>query len=277
MLEDMLSKLLSRAPPGALRFSLNEIGAGCLALAALGAVALGAMHVRLPYSETVPASIETATIETAPTPVLVSPPQPALPPATAANGSIRVAGSRHELVRKLQAGLAAAGCYRGPVTGAWTSTSRKAMQAFVETVNASLPVERADRVLLALIEANPSMTCPEPCSPDARSPDACGERTRASELPPQAPAPASVSEASSVPDGHLVPAAAAAATAAAPLASEEATRAQAAPQSPAPSAVTGERTPKTRAKRRARPAKDPAGAFAKSLMKNVQKAFSGAF
>lgn len=71
----------------------------------------------------------------------------------------KTAPSATELTRALQVGLRKADCYSGPITGAWTRQSREAMGRFVDTVNARLPFEQPDRILLALIETNPTATC----------------------------------------------------------------------------------------------------------------------
>ncbi len=66
---------------------------------------------------------------------------------------------RRALIVQLQRSLASAGCYDGHASGAWTSPSRRAMQAFLAEVNATLPVDRPDPALLSLIESNPNAAC----------------------------------------------------------------------------------------------------------------------
>jgi hypothetical protein len=63
------------------------------------------------------------------------------------------------LVREIQRQLIRVGCYHGEVSGKWSPQSRLAMQAFTEQVNAKLPVDRPDQILLRLIEAHQGRAC----------------------------------------------------------------------------------------------------------------------
>ena len=63
------------------------------------------------------------------------------------------------LVREIQRQLIRVGCYHGEVSGKWNAQSRLAMQAFTEQVNARLPVERPDQILLRLIEGHQGRAC----------------------------------------------------------------------------------------------------------------------
>lgn len=67
--------------------------------------------------------------------------------------------SRLALIRALQTGLVRADCYDGDANGIWTRRSKEAMRTFVTALNAKLPVETPDQVLLALVEANPGRIC----------------------------------------------------------------------------------------------------------------------
>jgi hypothetical protein len=67
----------------------------------------------------------------------------------------------------VQAALRRAGCYSGPVNGVWTASTRAAMGEFTARVNARLPVDRPDPVLLALLETHNKMSC----GPPARKPE----------------------------------------------------------------------------------------------------------
>lgn len=71
--------------------------------------------------------------------------------------------SRDDLVRSLQRELKRVGCYAGDVDGDWGSGSRRAMIAFTERVNASLPVDQPDFVLLTLIRGQSSSVCGKDC------------------------------------------------------------------------------------------------------------------
>ena len=83
----------------------------------------------------------------------VAPPPKAGVPAT----------DRTQLARELQKELRRVGCYDGEIHGAWTTSSKRAMKAFTERVNASLPVEEPDQVLLSLLHGQPDKACGRPC------------------------------------------------------------------------------------------------------------------
>jgi hypothetical protein len=69
------------------------------------------------------------------------------------------------LVRELQRGLKRVGCYEGEVSGVWTQQSRGAMRAFTGRINAALPVDEPDGVLLALVQGHKDKACGMPCPP----------------------------------------------------------------------------------------------------------------
>lgn len=87
------------------------------------------------------------------------------------------------VVRAVQQQLKRAGCYSGRVNGVWSPSTRKAMAAFTSVVNARLPVNRADPVLLVLIESNPAALCTPACARDGG--EACGAPAAAPGLKPQ--------------------------------------------------------------------------------------------
>jgi hypothetical protein len=72
---------------------------------------------------------------------------------------------RASLVRELQRGLKRVGCYEGEVSGVWTQQSRGAMRAFTGRINAALPVDEPDGVLLALVQGHKDKACAMPCPP----------------------------------------------------------------------------------------------------------------
>jgi len=72
---------------------------------------------------------------------------------------------RASLVRELQRGLKRVGCYEGEVSGVWTQQSRSAMRAFTGRINAALPVDEPDGVLLALVQGHKDKACGMPCPP----------------------------------------------------------------------------------------------------------------
>lgn len=70
-----------------------------------------------------------------------------------------VPNDRASLTRALQAELRRVGCYEGDITGYWDARSRTAMKSFTERVNATLPVDQPDQVLLALVQAHQGKAC----------------------------------------------------------------------------------------------------------------------
>ena len=100
--------------------------------------------------------------ESAATPVVAMLPRRAEPPLPSTNPVPEV-HDRASLVRALQYGLKRAGCYHGQITGEWTRESRKAMRALTIHLNAQLPVEAPDDVLLALVEGQPDNICNAAC------------------------------------------------------------------------------------------------------------------
>jgi hypothetical protein len=70
---------------------------------------------------------------------------------------------RVSLARDLQRELRRVGCYDGEVNGVWTTSTRRAMKSFTDRVNATLPLEEPDHVLLALVRNYPDNTCEKPC------------------------------------------------------------------------------------------------------------------
>jgi len=76
------------------------------------------------------------------------------------------------ITSRVQRGLKRAGCYGGPVNGVWSRATSRAMAAFTSRVNASLPVDRPDPVLLALLETHRNETCGgEPAPNDMLRPE----------------------------------------------------------------------------------------------------------
>jgi hypothetical protein len=65
----------------------------------------------------------------------------------------------------LQRELARVGCYGGEINGAWTAATRQAMKAFMERVNATLPINQPDPVHLALVRTHEARVCGAPCPP----------------------------------------------------------------------------------------------------------------
>ena len=89
------------------------------------------------------------------------------PAAPAAPPRIRpIAGNHLSLAQDLQSELQRVGCYAGNIDGVWSPLSQKAMKAFTERVNARLPVDEPDYVLLALVRGRQGKVCMSACPPD---------------------------------------------------------------------------------------------------------------
>ncbi|HEY8193976.1 MAG TPA: hypothetical protein VIF13_02920 [Hyphomicrobium sp.] len=73
------------------------------------------------------------------------------------------ARTRYLLARDLQRGLKRAGCYGGEINGAWTMSTRRAMAAFIDRANATLPSDKPDYVLLSLVQSHDDISCSAGC------------------------------------------------------------------------------------------------------------------
>jgi hypothetical protein len=130
-----------------------------------------------------------------------------------ARGAPEVAGvpeNRDGLARLLERELTRIGCYGGAISGAWGKAPRQAMRAFLVHINARLPVDQPDEILLRLLRAEQQRVCTEPC-PEHDSPaqGAClpdGPATKVSAQPAPEPtatgdAPRAVPSAQREPEG----------------------------------------------------------------------------
>ena len=79
----------------------------------------------------------------------------------------------HGLTLELQKELRRVGCYDGSANGVWTRASRRAMKAFTDQVNATLPIDRPDAVLLIMVQNQTDPVCGVPC-PRGQGTDADG-------------------------------------------------------------------------------------------------------
>src|SRR5262245_32732670 len=76
------------------------------------------------------------------------------------------------LTRDIQLQLRRVGCYEGAVNGLWSPTVVRSMKAFTDHVNAVLPVEHPDIILLALVQNHRGTACGVSCPPgQARAED----------------------------------------------------------------------------------------------------------
>jgi hypothetical protein len=112
----------------------------------------------------------TATTRPLETVAAKAPPPPARAPAPEATPPRRLASSkpvdedaRRELTRDLQKELRRVGCYDGEISGYWGAASKRAMSAFTDRVNATLPVEEPDYILLTLVQGHAAQACGKSC------------------------------------------------------------------------------------------------------------------
>jgi len=109
----------------------------------------------------------------APKQVIALPPAPSLP--TVVQAVVYVADAaprapvgqlvsglpldRTGLTREIQLHLKRAGCYHGSVDGLWSPTVRQSMKTFVDRVNAALPTDEPDVILLAMLQNHKGAAC----------------------------------------------------------------------------------------------------------------------
>lgn len=117
-----------------------------------------------PTEKKSPRLVESATLDIWPSrPTTVVSPQPRwLVIQAPSTNPLPQAGAL--LTKELQRQLRRVGCYNGEIDGVWTQSTRRAMQTFTNRVNATLPVERPDHVLLAILQSQSDRICNKPCS-----------------------------------------------------------------------------------------------------------------
>jgi hypothetical protein len=113
-----------------------------------------------PKPQPVAAQTVVAAAPIAPAPVLVARPIEApQPTAKVTKGD----NTRTALARDIQRELTRVGCYKGAVDGAWSAETRSAMRAFIDRVNASLPIDEPDHILKTLVQGHPGSACGLSC------------------------------------------------------------------------------------------------------------------
>lgn len=119
----------------------------------------------LPVTEVVPQLSATAGVSTgaAPGASVVGPALAVVRPVEPGRAGAVQEMPRDELVRTLQRELRRVGCYAGEVDGDWGSGSRRAMTTFTDRVNATLPVDQPDHVLLSLLKTQSGTVCVRTC------------------------------------------------------------------------------------------------------------------
>lgn len=73
------------------------------------------------------------------------------------------ASERLKVASDIQTELQRVGCYAGEIDGVWGGASRRALATFLDRVNATLPTDQPDVILLTLIRAQPAGTCGVDC------------------------------------------------------------------------------------------------------------------
>lgn len=125
--------------------------------------------------------------------------------------------SEARLARQLQRELRRVGCLKSRADGVWGPSSQRAMQRFAERIQAKLPTDRPDGVLLMLVEKYDDRACGAPCAADEQ-PDARGRCQPREEIAAIQVKPAvTASLAESVSDAGAAPEASASVTTAALL------------------------------------------------------------
>lgn len=70
---------------------------------------------------------------------------------------------RAGLAREIQRHLKRVGCYSGDIHGVWTPAARRSMKTFTDRVNATLPIDDPDHVLLAMVQSHKGVACGRGC------------------------------------------------------------------------------------------------------------------
>lgn len=127
-----------------------------------------------PVLKSLPGAVALAPAPRAPAPLQAAPSEPhaaVRPPAAPAPRkpiltpfeTVTVAEDPAAITRALQVELTRVGCYAGPATGVWGPETRRAMKAFTNRVNASLPIHKPDVILLSLLNAQSGAVCGKAC------------------------------------------------------------------------------------------------------------------
>ncbi len=95
---------------------------------------------------------------------------------------------QNRIVIKLQEQLRRVGCFKGSFHGKWDAATRRAMARFNDKVNAHLPLDTPNPVLLTLVEKYDNRACGAPCAPGT-APNASGICTSAQQVAAAIPAP----------------------------------------------------------------------------------------
>ena len=149
---------------------LALIGAGVVAAYAVSPRATGLTeHVTLPRQAPIPSQQSPGAAASAgDPPVIISVPQRSPTQIAQVRGEepqqiFPPPGDRAGLASALQRELQRVGCYDREINGVWTTSSRMAMQTFLSRVNAALPFDEPDLILLSLVQAHNGRACGRLC------------------------------------------------------------------------------------------------------------------
>jgi hypothetical protein len=129
--------------------------------------------------------------------------------AVASSGSLtpRDSDSRYKLVTDIQQQLKRVGCYYGRIDGSWNANTKDAMRTFTDRINAELPLDEPDYLLLTLAQAYAGKACGE--CPPGLAPTANGrcipQPTVAQSRPADAHQPAAPATAAAGSTGEVLP------------------------------------------------------------------------
>ncbi|PPD00563.1 MAG: hypothetical protein CTY31_05505 [Hyphomicrobium sp.] len=70
-----------------------------------------------------------------------------------------VEGDTASIAREIQKELNRVGCYDGAINGLWSARTRQSMKDFIDGVNARLPIDKPDEVLLSLVMGQSEIVC----------------------------------------------------------------------------------------------------------------------
>lgn len=112
-----------------------------------------------------PAAAEPMPWQTDVAPITVTTQTAAVAPAPQSEVVKAAARTPRQLARQIQSELKRLGCYGGALDGSWGSGSRAAMSEFISAVNASLPTQEPDVILLTLLKGHKGNVCGMSCAP----------------------------------------------------------------------------------------------------------------
>ena len=113
-----------------------------------------------------PQAVSSGRVQLVPSPARTADPAaPAPRPVIhrAAPSSVGDPDQRADLVRDIQHELRRVGCFEGEPDGRWNAAAQRAMSAFNDRVNATLPVDEPDQILLTLVQGRASRVCNAAC------------------------------------------------------------------------------------------------------------------